>query len=161
MASSNQIDAYGHPVSIMLEPEGPPADLKRLDSTCRIVESTLFCNTILCLQHRMNHRMLRSQRLLPRTAYLAILREQKTSMVLSLRFRTYPALIGDSNVALKEKMMTKRRALITGAWKGIGREVANRLAASDFEVIGVARTAPLRLSRTVLRGRPRRSQRDR
>jgi 3-oxoacyl-[acyl-carrier protein] reductase len=38
--------------------------------------------------------------------------------------------------------MSKRRALITGASKGIGREVADRLVAGDFEVIGVARTAP-------------------
>lgn len=63
-------------------------------------------------------------------------------MLLRWRFRRDKALAGGSNVALKEKMMSKRRALITGASKGIGREVANRLASSDFEVIGVARTAP-------------------
>jgi 3-oxoacyl-[acyl-carrier protein] reductase len=39
-------------------------------------------------------------------------------------------------------MMSKRRVLITGASKGIGRAVADRLADNDFEVIGVARTAP-------------------
>jgi phosphoglycerate dehydrogenase-like enzyme len=61
-------------------------------------------------------------------------------MVLRWRFRRDKALAGGSNVALKEKVMSKRRALITGASKGIGREVANRLASSDFEVIGVART---------------------
>lgn len=38
--------------------------------------------------------------------------------------------------------MSKRRVLITGASKGIGRAVAERLAASEFEVIGVARTEP-------------------
>jgi 3-oxoacyl-[acyl-carrier protein] reductase len=38
--------------------------------------------------------------------------------------------------------MSKRRVLITGASKGIGRAVADRLADNDFEVIGVARTAP-------------------
>lgn len=38
--------------------------------------------------------------------------------------------------------MSKRRVLITGASKGIGRAVAERVAASEFEVIGVARTEP-------------------
>ena len=38
--------------------------------------------------------------------------------------------------------MSNRRFLITGASKGIGREVANRLAAGGHQVIGLARTAP-------------------
>jgi len=38
--------------------------------------------------------------------------------------------------------MSKRRVLITGASKGIGREVADRLAAAGHEPIGLARTAP-------------------
>jgi len=38
--------------------------------------------------------------------------------------------------------MSKRRVLITGAPKGIGRAVADRLAAAGQEPIGLARTAP-------------------
>lgn len=38
--------------------------------------------------------------------------------------------------------MSKRRILITGASKGIGRAVADRLAASGQEPIGLARTTP-------------------
>jgi len=38
--------------------------------------------------------------------------------------------------------MSKRRVLITGASKGIGRAVADRLAAAGQEPIGFARTAP-------------------
>jgi NAD(P)-dependent dehydrogenase (short-subunit alcohol dehydrogenase family) len=38
--------------------------------------------------------------------------------------------------------MSKRRVLITGASKGIGRAVADRLAAEGQEPIGLARTAP-------------------
>jgi nucleoside-diphosphate-sugar epimerase len=38
--------------------------------------------------------------------------------------------------------MSKRRVLITGASKGIGRAVADRVAASGHEPIGLARTAP-------------------
>ncbi|OBJ48645.1 SDR family oxidoreductase [Mycobacterium sp. 1423905.2] len=38
--------------------------------------------------------------------------------------------------------MTKRRILITGASKGIGRAVADRLAAAGHEPIGLARSAP-------------------
>ncbi|OBA83635.1 short-chain dehydrogenase [Mycobacterium sp. 1164966.3] len=38
--------------------------------------------------------------------------------------------------------MSNRRFLITGASKGIGREVADRLAAGGHQPIGLARTAP-------------------
>ncbi len=38
--------------------------------------------------------------------------------------------------------MSKRRVLVTGASKGIGRAVADRMAAGGHEVIGLARTAP-------------------
>jgi 3-oxoacyl-[acyl-carrier protein] reductase len=38
--------------------------------------------------------------------------------------------------------VSKRRVLITGASKGIGRVVADRVAASGHEPIGLARTAP-------------------
>jgi 3-oxoacyl-[acyl-carrier protein] reductase len=38
--------------------------------------------------------------------------------------------------------MSKRRVLITGASKGIGRAVADRVAASGHEPIGLARSAP-------------------
>ena len=38
--------------------------------------------------------------------------------------------------------MTSRRVLITGASKGIGRSVADRLAAAGHQPIGIARTAP-------------------
>ena len=38
--------------------------------------------------------------------------------------------------------MSKRRVLITGASKGIGRAVADRVAAAGQEPIGLARTAP-------------------
>ena len=38
--------------------------------------------------------------------------------------------------------MSNRRFLITGASKGIGREVADRMAASGHQPIGLARTAP-------------------
>lgn len=38
--------------------------------------------------------------------------------------------------------MTKRRVLVSGASKGIGRAVVDRLAAGGYNVIGLARTAP-------------------
>lgn len=38
--------------------------------------------------------------------------------------------------------MTKRRVLVSGASKGIGRAVVDRLASGGYEVIGLARTAP-------------------
>ncbi|OBK51228.1 SDR family oxidoreductase [Mycobacterium sp. 1081908.1] len=38
--------------------------------------------------------------------------------------------------------MTKRRVLVSGASKGIGRAVVDRLSASGYDVIGLARTAP-------------------
>jgi 3-oxoacyl-[acyl-carrier protein] reductase len=38
--------------------------------------------------------------------------------------------------------MTKRRVLVSGASKGIGRAVVDRLAGSGYDVIGLARTAP-------------------
>ncbi|ORW93091.1 short-chain dehydrogenase [Mycobacterium sp. IEC1808] len=38
--------------------------------------------------------------------------------------------------------MTKRRVLVSGASKGIGRAVVDRLAGNGYEVIGLARSAP-------------------
>ena len=38
--------------------------------------------------------------------------------------------------------MSKRRVLVSGASKGIGRAVVDRLAGSGYDVIGLARTAP-------------------
>ncbi|OBI19171.1 short-chain dehydrogenase [Mycobacterium sp. E2327] len=38
--------------------------------------------------------------------------------------------------------MTKRRVLVSGASKGIGRAVVDRLAGNRYEVIGLARSAP-------------------
>src|SRR3954451_23522275 len=38
--------------------------------------------------------------------------------------------------------MASRRVLITGASKGIGRDVAERLAAAGHQPVGLARTAP-------------------
>jgi len=38
--------------------------------------------------------------------------------------------------------MSKRRVLVSGASKGIGRAVVDRLAGNGYDVIGIARTAP-------------------
>ena len=43
---------------------------------------------------------------------------------------------------LKEDTMPQRRVLITGASKGIGRAVADRVAAAGHLPIGLARTGP-------------------
>lgn len=46
------------------------------------------------------------------------------------------------HAGLKGKAMSKRRVLVTGASKGIGRAVVDRLVADGYEVIGLARSAP-------------------
>jgi NAD(P)-dependent dehydrogenase (short-subunit alcohol dehydrogenase family) len=43
---------------------------------------------------------------------------------------------------VKAKSMVKRRVVVTGASKGIGRAVSNRFAPSGHEPVGLARIAP-------------------
>ena len=57
--------------------------------------------------------------------------------------------------------MSKRRVLVTGASKGIGRAVADRLAAGGHERDRAGPDGAGGLSRPIPRGRPGRSGRDR
>src|ERR1700754_1460990 len=43
---------------------------------------------------------------------------------------------------MRERTMSRRRVLITGASRGIGNAVAERLAAEGHQPVGIARSAP-------------------
>ena len=55
----------------------------------------------------------------------------------------FSVVVAGHVVNAKGEAMSKRRVLVTGASKGIGRAVVDRLHAEGHEPIGLARTAPL------------------